>query len=410
MSLFTAALLTMKRYVKVFQQNEPAIYRIYPEQLNVFREILVDFIKPEVIAENKKVSQLKKVDFKSRKNQLPQSLISIDSVAYKIVKNSKKDNPTINEFLRNAMKAYADCATYMAEKLPLENKFLKDVTAIDPKEITSCKSSTLKSLLNLPSLMENLLLDAEIDCYESECRRIIVDYDLPDVCTPDKKPVRADLWWYKLVERYPILTKLSLAAFTIFHGPRVEGSFSVMGDIMDKKSGRMNVETYSAIQTLKYSLTAKASKFSKKQKTIQFFHREDRLKSPVAKKLVKDFRSAKKLYEEDLEQRKSAKQGPQNNIQITKKNVLKTSAQVEQALKERLIEERALKTTNSSDATTSSGKTTSSKSTSATETPATSKTPSLSRKRHSDSQDQEPTPKKKLHKVQSNLKKFFTKK
>ena len=87
MSLFTASLLTMKGYVKVFQQNEPAIYRIYPEQLNVFREFLVDFIKPEVIAENKKVSQLKKVDFKSRKNQLLQSLISIGSVAYKIVKN-----------------------------------------------------------------------------------------------------------------------------------------------------------------------------------------------------------------------------------------------------------------------------------------------------------------------------------
>ena len=233
---------------------------------------------------------------------------------------------------------------------------------------------------------------------------------MPDVCTPDKKPVRGDLWWYKLVERYPILTKLSLAALTIFHGPPVEGSFSVMGDIMDKKSGRMNVETYSAIQTVKYSLTAKASKSSKKQKTIQFFHREDKLKSSVAKKLVKDIRSAKKLCEEDLEQRKSAKQGPQNNIQITKKNVLKTSAQVEQALKERLIEERALKTTNSSDATTSSGKTTSSKSTSATETPATSETPSLSRKRHSDSQDQEAVLKKKLHKVQSNLKKFFTKK
>ena len=254
------------------------------------------------------------------------------------------------------MKAYANCATYMAEKHPLENKFLQDVTAIDPKEITSCKSSTLKSLLNLPSLMENVLPDDEIDCYESECRHIIVGYDLPDVCTPDKKPVRGDLWWYRLVKRYPILTKLSLAALTIFHGPRVEGSFSVMGDIMDQKSGRMNVETYSAIQTVKYSLTAKASKSSKKQKTIQFFHREDRLKSPVAKKLVKDIRSAKKLYEEDLEQRKSVKQGPQNNIQ----------------------------------------------------TPATSETPSLSRKRHSDSQDQEATPKKKLHKVQSNLKKFFT--
>ena len=99
MSLFTAALLTIKRYVKVFQQNEPAIYRIYPEQLNVFREFLVDFIKPEVIAENKKVSQLKKVDFKSRKNQLPQSLISIGSVAYKLLRIQKKIiRPSMSSF------------------------------------------------------------------------------------------------------------------------------------------------------------------------------------------------------------------------------------------------------------------------------------------------------------------------
>ena len=52
---------------------------------------------------------------------------------------------------------------------------------------------------------------------------------------------------------------------TVFHGPRVESSFSVMGHVMDKKSGRMNVSTYSAIQTVKYSLAAKASKISEKQ-------------------------------------------------------------------------------------------------------------------------------------------------
>ena len=46
---------------------------------------------------------------------------------------------------------------------------------------------------------------------------------------------------------------LSLATLTDFHGPRVESSFSVMGDVMDKKSGRMNVSAYSAIQTVKYS-------------------------------------------------------------------------------------------------------------------------------------------------------------
>ena len=51
---------------------------------------------------------------------------------------------------------------------------------------------------------------------------------------------------------------MSLALLTIFHGSRVESSFSVISDVMEKKSGRMSVSTYSAIQTVKYSLNAKS--------------------------------------------------------------------------------------------------------------------------------------------------------
>ena len=47
----------MKKFVKVFQQEEPAIYRIHTEQLNVFIEFLSDFVKPEVIAQNKDIKK-----------------------------------------------------------------------------------------------------------------------------------------------------------------------------------------------------------------------------------------------------------------------------------------------------------------------------------------------------------------
>ena len=39
---------------------------------------------------------------------------------------------------------------------------------------------------------------------------------------------------FLLKDKYPLLSKMSLALLTIFHGPRVESSFSVMGDVMDK--------------------------------------------------------------------------------------------------------------------------------------------------------------------------------
>ena len=131
MSLYSTSLMTMKKYVKVFQQEELAIFKVHTEQLNVFMEFLISFVKPEIIAQNKDVKRLRKLDFHSPVIKLPKAMISVGSTANKILKKVKKDHPTVQEFLENASKAYAECATYMADKLPLENEFLKNVAAID---------------------------------------------------------------------------------------------------------------------------------------------------------------------------------------------------------------------------------------------------------------------------------------
>ena len=101
----------------------------------------------------------------------------------------------------------------------------------------------------------------------------MVDPALPPALN-EKRFVGADTWWFELKDKYPLLSKTSLALLTRFHGPKVESSFSVMGDVMDKKSGRMNVSTYSAIQTVKYSLNAKTSHVFT-PKSVQVFQRSD---------------------------------------------------------------------------------------------------------------------------------------
>ena len=90
-------------------------------------------------------------------------MISVDAIANKLLKL------TIQDFLSNALKAYAECATYMTEKLPLESEFLKNIAAIDPVAIASRKSIVLKSLLKLPTLMKNVLVDKEAEMYENDC-------------------------------------------------------------------------------------------------------------------------------------------------------------------------------------------------------------------------------------------------
>ena len=135
----------------------------------------------------------------------------------------------------------------MLKKLPLENQLLQCLSSIDPIAILSRFQKTLQQLLKFYEQVDSIFKDVA-DCYEyeRECRAIMIDVDLPQ-----HEDVRVDNWWTKLIEHYPNLSKVALAMLSIFHGPRVESSFSMMGNILDRKSGRISLQTYSAIQTVK---------------------------------------------------------------------------------------------------------------------------------------------------------------
>ena len=72
-------------------------------------------------------------------------------------------------------------------------------------------------------------------------------------------------------------------------------SFNVMNDIIGSRSGRLDIKTYSAIQSIKYSLRA-AGKTS-----IETFTRKDKLRDPVDRSLCDNFRTAWKVYKKEKE-------------------------------------------------------------------------------------------------------------
>ena len=90
--------------------------------------------------------------------------------------------------------------------------------------------------------------------------------------------------------RYPALSKLVKALLSCFHGPQVEGSFSSMGNILDSIANRMTVQTFSAIQSIKYSLRA-ADKTS-----VEYFGKEDYLHDRVDGDIVRNMRGVYKVY------------------------------------------------------------------------------------------------------------------
>ena len=66
MSIYSSALQVMRKYIKIFQQVEPAIFRIHTKQVDVFTEFLTNFIKPEVLSECNSIRKLKTIDFQLR--------------------------------------------------------------------------------------------------------------------------------------------------------------------------------------------------------------------------------------------------------------------------------------------------------------------------------------------------------
>ena len=179
MSIYSSVLQVMRKYIKIFQQAEPAIFRIHTEQVDVFTEFLMNFIKPEVLSECNSIRKLETIDFIWTENHLLNNLLSVGSIARKIVKNWRKNDETVCNFLNKAITAYSKHATCMVEKLPQSNDFLKTVTAIDPVAILAKGTITLKAILHLPDIVTNILSSTELEDYEKECRKIMVHATLP---------------------------------------------------------------------------------------------------------------------------------------------------------------------------------------------------------------------------------------
>ena len=199
----------------------------------------------------------------------------------KIIQSAPKNDKTVNEFLQCAREAYVSCGSYLQKKLLLQFPLLRALSCIDPK----IRGTTVccKELKKLNHLLPCRMTESEEELFQ-QVHKCQVDQTLPD----HTEGQRLDNWWAAVSEkgRYPTLSKVATGAMSIFHGPHVESSFNIMGDIMDDTSSRMNIETYSSIQTVKYSLRAK------EQTSVEYFACKDILHDRINPKLIRNMGGA----------------------------------------------------------------------------------------------------------------------
>jgi hypothetical protein len=109
------------------------------------------------------------------------------------------------------------------------------------------------------------------------------------------------------------LAKVVKAAISIFTGPQVEQSFSVMNNVISGTTNRMDISTYSAMQSVKYNLSAKHTT------SLKSYHRDDILKTPVDKSVVYHVSTAYGRYKRKLDTQKLAKEQTAKTLKLDKR-------------------------------------------------------------------------------------------
>lgn len=294
LNFYQSALLLLKTYVCLFQSKEPLIHVVHDKLEDLFRNFLACFVKPEKIP--KSSVQLKQMNLDDENIYLKTSEVFIGHSAKKIIKAARQDDSTNIFFLRNVMQAYTSSAVYMQKKFPLNNKLLKCVSAIDPS--VREHSKTAEALRNLKDMVP-LISDDEKEKYDLEVQQLQVDLSLKSAT----EHARIDTWWTEVAKskKYPLLCKLVFALLSIFHGPQVESSFNTMGDVIDIRSCQMNIETYSAIQCVKYHLSTRGLS------AVEDFKRKDVNHDKVDKNLCTNMRNSAAEYKKELEKKKTSK-------------------------------------------------------------------------------------------------------
>ena len=113
------------------------------------------------------------------------------------------------------------------------------------------------------------------------------------------------------LDKYPNICKIVFVLLSCFSCPVVEISFSIMANVMDETTNRLNIESLGTIQTIKYQLSAK------NQSAAKTFQKEDYMHGAVHSKLVKNMNEAAKAMKEANQEKLNKKNVSMASLGIT---------------------------------------------------------------------------------------------
>ena len=300
-------LLKKYMYVLIFQMREPLLHRLRDEQLLLMDDFMGCFVKPEVLL-NMSGKKICKIDLEADASLLKKKDMFIGPQAQRLLKECRRSNSKATSFLDHVKDAYVATCIYLQKNMPVNNILLKHLSALDPA--VRGHSPAMQYMKALPDLAPNVLNDEDLQTYALDVQRFHIDGSLPIASTD----TRLDSWWAQVFDtgKFPALSKMASALLSCFHGPQIEGSFSIMGNVITTQTACMGMKTLDAIQSVKYSLKAS------EKAAVQYFKKNDHLHSSVDSKRVCNMTCAYKRYHAELDIVKEQHEAKKARLHIAK--------------------------------------------------------------------------------------------
>ena len=288
----SSVLPMLKNFILCFEHSAPQIHKLHDEMVRLYRDFLKLFVRAEFLSNSGK--KLRKMELDAAKLLPAQNIITGKCAP---ILSSAPSN-VAQEYRERLLKSFTVAGSYMRNKLPLDNTLLRTLSLLDPRAFG--QSDTAIILQKLPSFFPTISapnFDAEITLLQSET----------DIQPCDDLDL--DVWWSQVFQlnKFSDVRKIVSACLSIFTGPKVESSFSMLNDIVCAKASTMLTSTYEAIMATKYFL------LSHNKSTVQLFCRPNALESPVDPSLAYHMQTSRARHENILkEKRATSKQRDQH--------------------------------------------------------------------------------------------------
>ncbi|CAF3440502.1 unnamed protein product [Rotaria socialis] len=287
-----------KRELVWLQQEEPFAHLLYGEFCNLLRNIMLPFVKEELL-KDKEGSDLLSVSFEHQNSQKNNANIDIGETTRTYIKDLSASEKAI--FFQNIRQVYCTI-TELTKSLPLKNDFLRHLQCLQP--LARQQESSRTSIMYLSRHVPYLLTNEEIDRVGAEWRV----YQMADI--PEEwfrkttvysdhiiEYLPIDKYWYRIFStatstgtpQYVVLTKLVKCLLSLSHGNSdVERGFSENNHLVPDDRSSLNEASINGLRATKAA--------------VKFFRGGKAHAVPTTSTLISNVKEAYSRYTKDNEQ------------------------------------------------------------------------------------------------------------